>query len=108
VRARPSGRLSVARFRRRGVKREHSILPEYERLLERIAALPAVAAVIPGRISGGTRARPGVALTVDTPSGCKLLIKSAHTVLEVFVVAGDPGAARRDIERLLAELGVEG
>lgn len=98
----------MARFRRHGVKREHSILIEYERVLERIAALPEVAAVIPGRISGGTRARPGVALTVDTPSGIKLLIKSAHTVQEVFVVAPDPAAARRRIESLLGELDLRG
>jgi len=91
----------MARHRHRGVKREHSILPEYERLLERIAALSEVQAVIPGRISGGTRARPGVSLTVDTPSGLKMLVKSAHTVQEVFIVAADPAAARRAIEGLM-------
>lgn len=98
----------TGRFRRHGVKREHSILTEYERLLERIAALPEVQSVIPGRISGGTRARHGVTLTVDTRSGLKLLIKSSHTVQEVFVIAPDAASARRRIEDLLADAGLGG
>ncbi|MGH2461892.1 MAG: DUF2103 domain-containing protein, partial [Chloroflexota bacterium] len=50
------------RHRAKGVKREHSIINGLLPVLERIAAQPAVSAVIPGRISVTRAASPTLQL----------------------------------------------
>ena len=78
------------KHRRNGVKREHSILPGFGPLFERLARLPGVGAVIPGRIARNPTHHPGLVLTGETHTGFKLLAKSTSSVQEVFVVtAGD-------------------
>lgn len=80
------------RHRRKGVKREHSILAGLLPILERIAALPGVTSVIPGRIAV-TRAssptlqlRPGPA----TVTGLKLTARRGTASQEIFVVTSEP------------------
>lgn len=74
------------KFRRRGVKREHSVLDAFADLYERLAALTGVAGVIPGRIAHNPTRHPGLVLKHETPTGYKLLAKTRTSVQEVFVV----------------------
>ena len=104
------------KFRRRGVKREHSVLDAFADLYERLAGLAGVTGVIPGRIAHNPTRHPGLVLKHETPTGYKLLAKTNTSVQEVFVVvrsgcqaqvraaladfvlarpAGDPGQPRR-------------
>ena len=91
------------RHRRQGVKREHSVIAEYAAVFERLAALPGVAAVIPGRIAVNPTRHPGLVLKNPTPSGFKLLAKSRTSVQEVFLVcqADHREAVRQALQPLL-------
>ncbi|MCL4554665.1 MAG: DUF2103 domain-containing protein [Actinobacteria bacterium] len=79
----------MAKHRHRGVKREHHVLPGTVALLEELAAHPAVAAVIPGRIRVTRGAVSGLEVRVQVPTatGHKLALRSGHAVQEVFLVA---------------------
>lgn len=77
---------AALKFRRRGVKREHSILADFAAAFERVAALPAVEGVIPGRIAQNPTAHPGLVLKTETTTGFKLLAKTRESVQEVFVI----------------------
>ncbi len=81
------------KHRRNGVKREHSILPGFGPLFERLARLPGVGAVIPGRIARNPTHHPGLVLSGETHTGFKLLAKSTSSVQEVFLVAAGDGRA---------------
>lgn len=80
------------RHRIKGVKREHSVISGLLPLLERIAALPDVSAVIPGRIAVTRAATPSMELRLGprTPTGFKLNARKASTTQEVFVVTAKP------------------
>jgi hypothetical protein len=75
------------KYRRRGVKREHSVIEGFAAVFERLAALPGVAGVIPGRIAQNPTRHPGLVLKGETTTGFKLLAKTRTSVQEVFVVA---------------------
>jgi hypothetical protein len=74
------------RHRRQGVKREHAVLGEYRAIYERIADLPGVEGVIPGRIASNPTHHPGLVLKTATQTGFKLLAKTNTSIQEVFVV----------------------
>jgi hypothetical protein len=90
------------RHRRRGVKREHSVLADFASVFERVAALPAVEGVIPGRIANNPTRHPGLVLKGETATGFKLLAKTTTSIQEVFVVVrrGQLPQARQDISAL--------
>lgn len=90
------------KHRRHGVKREHHMLQELAPALERLAALPEVQAVIPGRIARNTTAHPGLVLKAETAAGFKLLAKTRTSIQEVFVVvaSGQRGAALQALRQL--------
>lgn len=80
------------RHRTRGVKREHDIIEGLLPLLEKIAAHPAVDAVIPGRIRVTQSNAPGLRLRLQarTVSGLKLGARAQSLAQEVFVVTNRP------------------
>lgn len=80
------------KYRKRGVKREHSIIEDFEKDLEHLVQLGLVDSVIPGRIYTSPKAQSGekrVSYQYDTQTGAKLLLKKGSTVQEVFVVCKD-------------------
>ncbi len=87
------------KFRRHGVKREHSVIAEFARTFEQLAQLPGVSGVIPGRIANNPTNHPGLVLKTETPSGFKLLAKSHTSVQEVFLIcqAGERAAVRQSL-----------
>jgi len=95
------------KHRRRGVKREHAVLPEFAHLFERLAALPGVGAVIPGRIAHNPTRHPGLTVTTPTATGFKLLAKTTTSVQEVFVVVrqGQEAQARAALQALASQGG---
>ena len=82
------------KYRRGGVKREHSVMAGLVPVLERIAACPAVSAITPGRISVVRGGAPSMVLRFGTPtiSGLKLTARRGTTAQEVFVVTNQPDA----------------
>ncbi len=95
------------KFRRRGVKREHSVLETFADLYEQLAGLDGVAGVIPGRIAHNPTRHPGLVLKHETPTGYKLLAKTNTSVQEVFVVvrAGRQARVRTALAGLVLERG---
>lgn len=88
------------KFRRKGVKREHSIIAEFTAVFEELARLDGVTGVIPGRIANNPTAHPGLVLKNETATGFKLLAKTRTAIQEVFVIckAGQRPAVVRAIE----------
>lgn len=74
------------KYRRRGVKREHSVIAGFGPVYERLARLPGVAGVIPGRIANNPTHHPGLVLKVETATGFKLFAKTTTSIQEVFVI----------------------
>lgn len=83
------------KHRRQNVKREHHLLQGLAPVLERLAGHPAVQSVIPARIKSAIRGS-GVELQLkyETPTGLKLLAKSAGGVQEIFVVTNDAATVK--------------
>lgn len=73
------------KYRRRGVKREHAVIGEFAAVFERLARLPGVSGVIPGRIASNPTQHPGLVLKGETATGYKLLAKTTTSIQEVFV-----------------------
>ncbi len=90
------------KYRRHGVKREHSVLADYATVYERLAKLPGAAGVIPGRIAHNPTHHPGLVFKGATQTGFKLLAKTTSSIQEVFLIAAPE--ARAALERALAPL----
>lgn len=75
-------------------------------MLEKIAASPLVASVIPGRIrvSQGVTSIPRLKIQIETLSGLKLSARSGNAVQEVFVVTSEPARVRRFLTDEVPEL----
>ncbi len=77
------------KYRKKGIKKEHHIIEDGEKLLQQLVKNHLVKSIIPGRIKTTPKGRPGkVRLTYqyDTEAGAKLLLKKGSTVQEVFVI----------------------
>lgn len=93
-------RRKKLKYRRAGVKREHSLLPGLAPKLEEIASHPAVKSIIPARINSAVRgSRVQLFWKYKTPTGVKLLAKSGGGVQEVFIVSSDPDSLRELIKQ---------
>jgi len=90
------------RHRRHGVKREHSVIDGFGPVYERLARLPGVEGVIPGRIANNPTHHPGLVLKVETPTGFKLLAKTTTSIQEVFLITRD--GAREQVRASLGGL----
>ncbi|AEH24309.1 DUF2103 domain-containing protein [Pyrococcus yayanosii] len=95
----------MPRHFRKGVKREHHFLKGLEKPLERIAAIPGVKKVIPGRIYASDSRGFEIKVSRETRTGLKLIAKSDGSVQEVFLVVdiGDRERVRKAIEELAEE-----
>ena len=77
------------KYRKKGIKREHHIIEDGEKVLENLVKNQLVKSVIPGRIKTTPKGQSGkVRLTFqyETNSGAKLLLKKGSTVQEIFVI----------------------
>ncbi|RMD46526.1 MAG: hypothetical protein D6834_02300 [Aquificota bacterium] len=77
------------KYRKKGIKKEHHIIEDGEKVLTILIKEGLVDSIIPGRIKTTPKGRPGkVRLTYqyDTKSGAKLLLKKGSTVQEIFVI----------------------
>ena len=77
------------KYRKKGIKKEHHIIEDGEKVLQELIKKQLVKSIIPGRIKTTPKGRPGkVRLTYqyDTEAGAKLLLKKGSTVQEVFVI----------------------
>jgi len=77
------------KYRKKGIKKEHHIIEDGEKVLRTLIKEGLVDSIIPGRIKTTPKGRPGkIRLTYqyDTESGAKLLLKKGSTVQEVFVI----------------------
>lgn len=83
----------MSRYRKKGVKRQHTVLKDFLRFLESLTSGGLARSIIPGRIyTKGSKSSSGeniVELQYETRSGLKLLLKKGTTVQEVFVVTSD-------------------
>jgi len=91
---------------KKGVKREHHFLKGLEKPLERIAAIPGVKKVIPGRIYASDCRGFEIKVSRETQTGLKLVAKSNGSVQDVFLMVDKADRERvwREIERLVREL----
>ena len=77
------------KYRKKGIKREHHIIEDGEKVLEELVKEHLVKSIIPGRIKTTPKGKTGkVRLTFQykTNSGAKLLLKKGSTVQEIFVI----------------------
>ncbi|MCX8096258.1 MAG: DUF2103 domain-containing protein [Spirochaetes bacterium] len=83
----------MSRYRKKGVKRQHTVLKDFVKFLESFTSDGLAQSIIPGRISTkGSKSSSGeniVELQYETKTGLKLLLKKGTTVQEVFVVTSD-------------------
>lgn len=90
------------KFRKKGIKREHSIIEGFEELLEELVKEKLVSAIIPARIKTSPKAVSGksrITYQYDTEQGAKLLLKKGSTVQEVFVIT----EKREELKQYLEE-----
>ena len=90
------------KHRRRGVKREHSVIAGFGPVYERLAGLPGVQGVIPGRIANNPTQHPGLVLKMETATGFKLFAKTTTSLQEVFVIARQ--GQRQAVQQALGSL----
>lgn len=77
------------RHRAHKVKTMHSIIGDYDKVLEDIGRIPAVRSVITGVISPNKSDREEMTFQYFTDSGLKLLAKTTEAVQEIFLVSED-------------------
>lgn len=77
------------RHRDNKVKTMHSIIGDYDKVLEDIGRIPAVRSVITGVISPNKSDRAEMTFQYFTDSGLKLLAKTTEAVQEIFLVSED-------------------
>lgn len=80
----------MARYRRSKIKRQHHVLAELEDALERMAALEAVAGIIPGEIRPKAGNSTGFSFQYRTASGLKLIGRSGGAAQEIFIITARP------------------
>ena len=90
------------KYRKKGIKKEHHIIEDGEKLLEDLIKKGLVKSIIPGRIKTTPKGQPGkVRLTYqyETNSGAKLLLKKGSTVQEVFVITDNQNELKEYINK---------
>jgi hypothetical protein len=77
------------KYRKKGIKKEHHIIEDGEKILKDLINSGLVESIIPARITTTPKGKPGnIRLTYqyDTEAGAKLLLKKGSTVQEIFVI----------------------
>jgi hypothetical protein len=94
------------KYRKKGVKREHSIIEDFEKDLQALVEMGLAKSVIPGRIYTSPKVQKGdkvIKYQYDTETGAKLLLKKGSTVQEAFVITDK----RQELRAYLSNLGRE-
>lgn len=70
------------------IKREHHILKEFEKFLQKIASLPEIQKIIPWRIKRQQKwtSQLRLSFSYETNSGLKFLMKKGSTAQELFII----------------------
>lgn len=92
------------KFRRNKIKREHSIIKGALGWLEDLSKNREVTDIIPGVIDVTHSKEHGIAYQYETPTGCKLLLKSGGSIQEAFVVTSNPQAVQAWVTKIMEEL----
>ncbi|TCP55641.1 putative metal-binding protein DUF2103 [Tumebacillus sp. BK434] len=91
------------RHRENKVKKMHTIIGGYEKVLEELGAIPQVRSVITGVISPHKSETEELTFQYFTDTGLKLLAKTTEAIQEIFIVCEDS-----DKQRVLEELRARG
>lgn len=92
------------KFRHKKIKREHSIIKEALYWLEDLSKNSFVTDIIPGVIDVTHSPERGVVYKYETPTGCKLLLKSGGSIQEAFIVTKNPEAVQTWAARIMDEI----
>lgn len=92
------------KFRHKKIKREHSIINGALYWLEDLSKNSFVTDIIPGVIDATHSPERGVVYKYETPTGCKLLLKSGGSIQEAFVVTKNPEAVQQWAARIMDEI----
>ncbi len=77
------------KYRKKGIKREHHIIENGDKVLEELVKKQLVKSIIPARIKTTPKGQSGkvrLSFQYETNSGAKLLLKKGSTVQEIFVI----------------------
>jgi hypothetical protein len=77
------------RHRENKVKKMHTIIGSYDKVLDNLADIPGIHSVITGIISPNKSESEEMTFQYFTDSGLKLLAKTTEAVQEIFIVAED-------------------
>lgn len=92
------------KFRRNKIKREHSIIDGALEWLEDLSKKKEVTDIIPGVIDVTHSKERGIVYKYETPTGCKLFLKSGGSIQEVFVVTEKPEVVQQWTAGIMEEL----
>lgn len=92
------------KFRRNKIKREHSIIKGALDWLEELSKNRDVTDIIPGVINVTHSKEKGITYQYETPTGCKLLLKSGGSIQEAFVVTNKPLSVQVWVAKIMNEL----
>lgn len=92
------------KFRRNKIKREHSIIKGALDWLEDLSKNRDVTDIIPGVINVTYSKERGITYQYETPTGCKLLLKSGGSIQEAFVITKKPQTVQEWVAKIMAEL----
>ncbi|NLP43806.1 MAG: hypothetical protein GX351_04175 [Peptococcaceae bacterium] len=92
------------KFRRKKIKREHTIIDGALDWLEELSKLKQVKDIIPGVIDVTNSKERGITYQYETTTGCKLLLKNGGSIQEAFIVTEDPQAVQLWVTKKMAEL----
>lgn len=92
------------KFRRNKIKREHSIIKGTLDWLEELSKHREITDIIPGVIDITNSKERGIFFQYETPTGCKLLLKSGGVIQEAFVVTKKPQVVQAWINKTMEEL----
>ncbi|MFD2171761.1 YqkE family protein [Tumebacillus lipolyticus] len=91
------------RHRENKVKKMHTIIGGYEKVLEELGKIPQVRSVITGVISPHKSEQEELTFQYFTDAGLKLLAKTTEAIQEIFIVC-----VEEDKQQVLAELRTRG
>lgn len=77
------------KYRKKGIKREHSIIEDFEKDLQALVEQGLAKSIIPGRIYTSPKSQKGnkiITYQYNTETGAKILLKKGSTLQEAFVI----------------------
>ena len=91
------------KFRKSGVKKQHGMIPDLQKLLEKIAQWDEVQGIVPGRIEKARyRGKLKIRVSYSTDSGLKAIARRSGSVQEIFFISPCPA----DLKQRLSDEGI--